>query len=142
MGGVPPVCPLGLGDCSDADGDGAGDPCDCAPFDSTVFAIPGEATNVRWPIGKATIEWDSLAGTAGSASLYDVMRGRTGQWPVGSGPPETCLASGAASTSLNDNSTPSVDSGYYDLVRGENPCGIGSYGFSTGNEERVTAACP
>jgi hypothetical protein len=39
--------------------------------------------------------------------------------------------------------TPASGEGFYFIIRGENVCGFGTYGFATGGTERLpTADCP
>ncbi len=125
-----------------ADGDARGDVCDCAPADATAFAAPGEVANLRFDTDEATLEWDSLAASAGSATVYDVLRGALDELPVGSGPSEICLDDGSADTLASDTSTPSAGSGFYYAARGQNVCGTGSYGKQSSGAERTSLSCP
>jgi hypothetical protein len=126
----------------DTDNDGVPDVTDCAPFDPGAFAVPGEIAGDDFGADKQTYSWTSQAPTAGSATIYDMMRGALRQFPVGTGGSETCLASGVASPSAVDGATPAVGSGVYYLVRGKNVCGTGTYGFATSGAQRITATCP
>jgi hypothetical protein len=79
---------------SDSDLDGVADPCDCGPADGGSFALPAEVTRLALRSDKQTLVWDSSAPSAGSGTVHDVVRGRLGELPVGSGTAESCLASG------------------------------------------------
>jgi N-acetylneuraminic acid mutarotase len=126
----------------DTDGDGTADVCDCGPADPTVFSVPREATGLRLADDKLRVSWDSAAPAAGSATVHDVLKGMLGEFAVGNGPGETCLAPGIPVTSTSDPSTPPAGSGFWYLVRGRNTCGAGTYGFRSGGAERTSTACP
>lgn len=116
----------------DTDGDGMRNDLDCAPTNATAFAVPGEVRNVRFDAAKA-LTWTTEAFRAGSGTTFDVLRGRTGQWPVGSGVGETCTTAAEA---------PALGSGFYYLVRGRNACGVGTYGTTSAGALRTSVACP
>ena len=126
----------------DGDGDTRGDACDCAPADPGAWAVPGEAENLRFDADKQTLGWDSLAGQAGSGTVYDVVRGRVSQLPVGAGEDESCLASGTGETQATDADTPAVGTSAWHLVRGRNTCGPGTWGNESSGTERQTDTCP
>jgi hypothetical protein len=125
----------------DADGDGMRDTLDCRPADPTVLAGPAEVAGLAFG-GKTAMVWTSQAGTAGTATVYDVVRGSLSQFPVGTGGSETCVAPGSTTASATDVTTPVAGAGYYYLVRGRNVCGTGTYGYRSGGAERVSSACP
>ncbi len=127
---------------ANGDGDARGDVCDCAAGDGTVFDTPHEIENVRLLANRTSLEWDSDAGNSGSGTVYQVMQGLAGQFPVGTGSAESCLSPAVAETALSGLGTPQAASGYYLLVRGRNACGTGSYGFSSAGAERISTACP
>jgi N-acetylneuraminic acid mutarotase len=63
------------------------------------------------------------------AFRYDLVRGRVGDWPVGSNPSgELCVADDTFGTSASDTAVPAAGDAYWYLVRAENVCGNGSYG--------------
>jgi hypothetical protein len=126
----------------DSDFDGHGDACDCAPFDATAFAIPAEIGGVALAADKVTISWTSAVPSSGSGTVHDVTRGDIGSFPINAGAPGSCLVSNVAGNSTTDSATPSMDHGFWYLVRGRNSCGAGTYGFATGGSERIPAACP
>ena len=134
----------GTGDNADADddNDGVADPSDCAPLDPAAFAIPGEVQGVGIADDDQTASWTGAVPSGGSTESYDVMRGVLGQFPVGTGPDEVCLASGLTTTSLADASHPSAGDGSYYLVRARNVCGAGSYGSASSGAPRTTSVCP
>jgi len=126
-----------------ADGDQAGNACDCAPSNPGVFAAPGEVGGDLIAADTAhTLSWCSAANSAGTGTVYDVVRGAFDEFPVGSGPSEVCLASGIPSPNSSDSAYPLPHKGFWYLVRGKNACGTGTYGFRSDGVERVTAACP
>ena len=124
----------------DGDGDGAIDQCDCRPEDPLVFDGPSEIQKVIWTDSE-TLEWDSDEPNSGSGTSYDVVRGELAGLPVG-GASEVCWESDSDDASAPDTTEPSSGTGYYYLVRGENACGVGSYGQDSEANARVTTACP
>ncbi len=124
----------------DGDGDGAGDACDCRPMDETLYGTP-TVVNLRFHADMVTLEWQP-GENATPGTLYDVIRGVTHEAPVGSGPSETCLESSGVSTTTVDTETPLLDTSFYYLVRGTNPCGTGTYGAESSTIEQVSSACP
>lgn len=125
----------------DTDLDGAGDACDCAPSDPGAFAAPGEVSGLHFD-DPTTIAWDSPSATAGPDATHDVLRGDLGEFPVGTGPSETCVETGVTGTSASAPGIPAPGSGFHYLVRAVNVCGVGSYGFDGDGGERVASACP
>jgi hypothetical protein len=125
----------------DTDADRSGNPCDCAPTDATVYAIPPEIGGVMFAPDATTLLWNSALPQAGSSTVHDVVRGSIGSWPVGSGS-ESCRAAGLTGNSFVDPELPTSGSGSWYLVRGRNSCGIGSYGTDSLGGMRNAAACP
>jgi photosystem II stability/assembly factor-like uncharacterized protein len=126
---------------ADADGDGSDNLTDCAPDDGGAFAAPGEVGGLVLGAGGA-LGWSSLAGAAGSATTYQVLRGRTDELPVGGGVSETCLVSTTATPAASDPDAVREGQGFWYLVRARNACGIGSYGETSAGEPRESAVCP
>jgi hypothetical protein len=126
----------------DADADAHGDACDCAPTDTSVFAVSLELAALALDVDKTTLTWTSAVSSSGAGTVHDVVRGNLGEWPVGSGGGETCLAPGVAAATSSDGATPSVGAGYWYLVRGRNSCGTGTYGIASDGSARTTNACP
>ena len=126
---------------ADLDGDGVRNSTDCRPSDPTVWAIPSSVTGLGFT-ADGQVTWGSLAAQAGTATVYDVMRGRVSELPVGGGASETCLASGVSTTQMPDTTTPALGTALYYLVRGTNVCGVGTWGTTSAGAEHVTLACP
>jgi hypothetical protein len=127
---------------ANVDGDAAGDLCDCAPTDGTVFAIPVEVAGITLPSDKFTLTWTSAQPTSGSSTLHDVLRGALAELPVGSGTGETCVVSGTSAATASDSALPVAGDGFWYLVRGRNSCGVGSYGVDSSGVTRSSSACP
>ncbi len=135
----------GLGDACDPDddNDGVPDALDCAPLNPAVSAPPGELSGVTVTKGAST----TLAWTAASGSgiVYDVAGDGIALLISAHGASgATCLQNDAPANTWNDaRPDPSPGSGYYYMVRAQNVCGGGTYGFATGGAERLpTSACP
>jgi CSLREA domain-containing protein len=134
----------GMGDACDPDDDNDGEPdvTDCAPLDAGATHVPAEAVKLTFS-SKVDLSFGSLALQAGSATVYDTMRGVLQAFPVAAGnPDQTCVASGNAAPAATDSSTPKPGTGFYYLGRGRNVCGSGTYGFSTAGVERTGSVCP
>ena len=127
---------------ADLDGDGVRNSTDCRPSDPTVWAVPAEVGDMGFAANGQTITLTSLAAQAGPATIYDVMRGRVSELPVGGGASETCVASGVTGTQVPDATTPALGTAIYYLARGTNVCGVGTWGSTSGGTQRVTLACP
>ncbi len=94
--------------------------------------------------GSATvIAWNLAVGATSS----DVLRGLVSALPVGpGGADELCLADGLTATSTMDSGVPAARVAFWYLVRGENACGKGPYGFQARNGvqtvSQVSTTCP
>ena len=132
--------------CSDANGCTVNDTCQsgvCAP--GTPITVPSEIAGVALASNKSSISWSAATGV-GPGVVYDVVRGRVGQWPVGSGAAETCIATSTSATTALDATTPGAQTSFWYLTRARNSCGIGSYGYQelhgVPTLARITTACP
>ena len=86
--------------------------------------VPPAIANIGVGAGKATLTWDHTAG--GTTSVHDLVRGRTNQFPVGSGAAETCLAGDVAATTATDSEVPPPGVAFWYAVRGQHLCGAGT----------------
>jgi hypothetical protein len=127
---------LNAWDVDDYDRDTVADDEDCALADPGAFAAPPEIASLdvrRIAGGNAGLTWPSLAATAGSGTRYDVISGRlSGLRADGTFGAASCLANDLPEPSFDDDrgQPPPGDGDYY-LVRGQNVCGLGSFGDST-----------
>ncbi|MBP7148243.1 MAG: hypothetical protein KBD01_11895 [Acidobacteria bacterium] len=136
-------CPsISNADQADTDGDRSGDACDCAPADPGLRTVPGEIRDVAIEPDTQTITWASARPEAGEATVHDLVRGTLEELPVGSGPGDTCVASGTSDSVAFDPNIPPPAHGFWYIVRGRNACGTGTYGRTSAGQERVSAACP
>jgi hypothetical protein len=87
---------------------------------------------------KATYSWSAAA----SATRYDVVRGSTGAFPVGPGGGDEVCFDNLAVTTLVDSTVPAPGGGFWYLSRGENTCGIGTFGNQSNGSPRTTTSCP
>jgi hypothetical protein len=124
------LCVAGACASGDSDGDGVGDGCDCAPGDSGVWAIPGEAQALKLshePVGDGgttSLQWLAPAtGGLPSAMSYDVIRTGT---PADYVAAATCVESGdGTDTAAVDTEVPARGRYFFYVVRARNSCGAG-----------------
>jgi hypothetical protein len=127
----------------DIDGDGVPNAQDCRPFDASLSGPSPEVVGVV--LTKAATTSVSWAIAPGGASSYDLVGGALSALrTAGSSSDATCLVDDIALASWNDpRSDPAEEDGYYYLVRAQNACGGGTYGFASGGAERVPGSpCP
>jgi hypothetical protein len=127
----------------DSDMDLAGDACDCLPADPQVSAIPGDIQGVSATTvgGFLRLTWPS----AGPTEIYDIARGSRSELILDGGADSAvCTQSNLAALQWDDTDPdPAAGEVYYYLVRGQNACGVGSYGQATPGGERLpTVDCP
>jgi hypothetical protein len=136
-------CPAAANsDQANADGDSAGDACDCAPLDPTVWTTPLEVGGLVLSSPAPTrLAW---AGQ-GTGARYDVAGGALSQMRSDGGVAGAgCLDDDlSAATAEDSRPGPEPGEGLYYIVRAENACGAGTYGASSsGSERSLSAACP
>lgn len=114
----------------DADADGAGDVCDCAPTDGGAFAVPEETTGLMLAADEpTTLRWDDQSASAGSDTVYDVVTGSLASLRTTGGFGDAgCLEAGLTSPTTTDARTPAAGEGLYEIVRARNVCGEGTHG--------------
>ena len=76
------------------------------------------------------------------ATLYDVLRGSVGVLPVGPGGGDEACFDDLAGTTLVDSAVPAPNNGFWYLSRGENACGVGSFGTRSDGSPRTSTTCP
>ncbi|MGH9365473.1 MAG: Kelch repeat-containing protein, partial [Thermoanaerobaculia bacterium] len=115
---------------ANADGDAAGDACDCAPANGGSFAQPVEVQSLTEAgIGATSLTWQDQAPLVGSAVVYDVATGSLATLhSTGGFGGAICLVSGATTPAATDSRVPPPADGFYHLVRSRNACGAGTYG--------------
>lgn len=129
---------------TDADGDGAGDSCDCRPLDASAFSVPCAVTGVnvsKHPEDGARLDWSSAAACAGSALQYRVYREPLDTGAVGTSSQGSCWGPEQTETWTTDPEVPAPGTGQRYLVRASNVCGVGTWGYDSGGVERI-ASCP
>jgi hypothetical protein len=126
----------------DQDDDDAGDACDCAPLNGSVWLAPVDVTQLRLsrtiPDLLTQLDWED------QNAIFDVAMGTLGDLRADGGVfGATCLVDDTWASEIVDTTPdPGVGEGYYYLVRAENACGRGNWGYdSTGQERIPDAAC-
>ena len=138
---------------ADGDGDGSDNHTDCAPLDGGAFAPPPEVPALVLQLGgqrlgetsaddSVAISWPSVAAQAGAATVYDLSRGSLASLPVAGVAGAISLACGISSNSFVDTAPLPAGQGVYYLARARNACGLGSWGTSSGGQERPVPSCP
>ena len=116
------------------------------PCDGTAESLPAEVdggVRVSRSGSDAVITWN----LAPRAAASTVLRGRVSGLPVGpGGADERCLAGDTVVRTLTDSDALPAGGSFWYLIRGENACGSGPYGFQgldgTPGAPRVSATCP
>ncbi len=126
---------FGAYDTDDFDRDGSGTAVDCDDQDPNAQSVPAELTNlgIEKVAGAVRLTWDSQAATAGSGTVYDLVKGSLSDLRgSGSFAAAGCLVSDEPDASFDDTSVdpPVGDADYY-LGRAENSCAASSYGNSS-----------
>jgi len=127
---------------SDDDNDGVLDGADCAPFDPAASHVPSEVTALMVAgAGPTTLSWTAQGGgvryDVASASLASLIGGG------GTGAAQCLLDDRTNAGGVDARPLPPVGAGVYYIVRAQNPCGSGPYGFSSsGVPESPVEACP
>ncbi len=123
---------------ADADHDTRGDACDCSATDPTAWAIPTEVSGLRLArstLGSAytDLSWLPLDGQAGPSTRYDVIKGTLAALhSSGAFSSVACLEEDVPTSGIvSPNEMPAAGDGFWYLVRGENPCGSGTWGDGT-----------
>lgn len=125
--------------CDDGNACTSGDLCVLGVCNSgTTITAPPETHGVTAAANKATYGWSAVT----SATRYDVVRGGTGALPVGPGGGDEVCFDNLSGPTLTDLTVPATGSGFWYLSRGENSCGIGTYGTRSDGSTRVTGTCP
>ena len=142
----------GLGDACDPDddNDGRGNGNDCAPLNATVWSVPDNLPIQITFVDADTLTWTSIAFDTGPGTVYDVVRGPIsdlhGGQPAGQElAGMICRFNNASDTPapvIVDTDLPPLGDGYFYFIRGDNVCGMGSYGQDSTGNERVVVACP
>jgi len=122
-------------DCVAVDDDGDGSPtcADCAPTNQGSFRVPVEVPHLdatRPSAATARLSWADERAASGSATLWDVARGRIPHLLADAGfSRAVCLARDVAVPRLDDAETPSGNAdGWWYLVGARNACGAGAWG--------------
>ena len=124
---------------ADADLDTHGDACDCSATDAMTWATPAEVSGLRLArssLGPAytDLSWISLDSQAGPGTRYDVISGSLAALRASAAFPSSvaCLADDVPLGGIiGPQELPAAGDGFWYLVRGENPCGSGTWGDGT-----------
>jgi hypothetical protein len=114
-----------------------GDSCDTTLGCQHVDIRPGLVTGLV-ALNPVDFAWNNQ----GADRTYDVVRGSVGQWPVGNGPSEICVAGGLTSSNVTDAAYPAAGAVFFYLVRAVRDTCEGSYGTASNGIRRISFACP
>ncbi len=127
--------------CNDGSACTTADVCDEGSCAGTPGSAPPETAGlVVTGAAGTTLSWTA----AGPGAVYDVAGATLTTLQGGGTASAACLSNdGAAASFLDGRPDPAAGAGYYYLVRAQNVCGPGTYGFNSASVERVLpAACP
>jgi hypothetical protein len=125
--------------CSDGNACTAGDTCGGGVCNAgTAITAPPEVQSVAVAGDKATYSWPAAL----YATQYDVVRGMLGALPVGPGGGDESCFDDLAGPTVADPTSPAPGTGFWYLARGENSCGIGTFGNQSNGSPRTTTTCP
>ena len=124
--------------CNDGNACTLGDVCtEGACSGGTTITAPPETQDMLVDTDKSTYSWS----TATFATQYGVVRGSLSALPVGPGGDDESCFGNLTGTTLVDPAVPAPDAGFWYLSRGENACGIGTFGTQSDGSPRTTT-CP
>ena len=124
--------------CDDGSACTVGDDCGGGVCNGTTITAPPETQDVAASADKTTYSWSA----ATYATRYDVVRGSTGAFPVGPGGGDEVCFDNLAVTTLTDPAAPAPATGFWYLSRGQNECGVGTFGSQSNGLPRTTTTCP
>lgn len=124
--------------CDDGNACTTADVCSGGTCAGTPITAPPETQNVTVATDNVTYRWSA----ATYATHYDVVRGSTGLFPVGPGGGDEVCFDNLPGTTLVDPALPAPRTGFWYLSRGENVCGIGTFGTQSNGSARTTTTCP
>jgi hypothetical protein len=125
--------------CDDGNPCTAGDTCAGGVCNAgAAITAPPETQSVAVAADKATYSW----APATYATQYDVVRGGLSSLPVGPGGGDEDCFDNLTGPALNDPAVPAPATGFWYLSRGENACGIGTFGTWHDGTPRTTTTCP
>jgi hypothetical protein len=135
LGGPPP----------DLDGDGHIDAAcggtDCNDSNPLVWAAPGEVSGLMFVTDvPAAMTWDSQSVLSGPETSYDLVSGVISSSGSIDFSASTCLQTAGPAAYTDTRPDPAIDSLYWYLARGQNSCGVGTYG--TVGRDTTMAPCP
>jgi hypothetical protein len=133
---------------ADSDGDGIGDACDCLPGDPSPGTPPevGAALSVTHANGLTRIDWVASAGVDRYHSYVGTLPAHMMGSRAGSPFDHECLDANLSESggvvTTEDLGVPTLGTGFYYLLAGDNGCGEGSLGSTTSGQPRpVPLAC-
>ncbi|HEU5179538.1 MAG TPA: MopE-related protein [Candidatus Polarisedimenticolia bacterium] len=132
-------------DNQDLDGDGV-TVClqDCNDADPAVWGAPVEEGDLALDSSVPTnLTWFGQNPYNGLGGFYDLVSGTMGPTGGINTAAGACLQSSLTQAQYADNRpNPPRGTGAWYLVRARNSCGAGTYGASTGGQDRVLPSCP
>ncbi|MEW5806695.1 MAG: hypothetical protein AB1756_05030 [Acidobacteriota bacterium] len=129
----------------DDDNDGIYGPSDCDDSNPEVWAIPGEALDLRLThsseTGITTLTWNPPSDPGATSVFYDTIRSTD---PSDFSSDASCIESDGSDATSSDSDMPPDGKVFYYLIRAENECpdGQGSMGKDSSGNERTALPCP
>jgi ELWxxDGT repeat protein len=128
--------------CNDGNACTQNDVCTGSVCVGATITAPPETQNLSAEANKITIDWSAAA----FATRYDVVRGSLGALPVGPGDGDEICVDDLGGPTVVDTDVLAPGAGFWYLSRGENACGIGTFGtqgvHGAPGAPRVTTTCP
>ena len=115
--------------------------CSSDLTDPFVWFVPGEVTNLSAAgAGPTGLVWNGQGTLVGPETVYDLASGTIVSGTLVNFSGAACVLEGGGTSFSDTRSDPAIGQAYWYLARGENSCGVGTYG--TSQQDTSISACP